>query len=169
MRKTTWKTYALRTATVLVFTMLFILPGTSAFAGDVVPVEASETKKDILWDTYEPSEEERSRMKASVLAYEEEFERIEQLYLLSEDDVQYYAHLDYDEVSEKLKPVVLTARTKIIYRYSWVADGASGQILDRNGNVVQENPQFSELFPSDWEPPVAPPMYTDLSAYGYDE
>lgn len=57
----------------------------------------------------------------------------------------------------------------IIYRYSWVADGLNGQILDKNGNIKRKVPEFSELFPEDWELPVSPAKDVDLSYYAISD
>ena len=48
--------------------------------------------------------------------------------LLSEEAIQHYAYLDLDTADEELKPVILEARSRIIYRYAWVADGITGYI-----------------------------------------
>lgn len=95
---------------------------------------------------------------------EESAARIEEL-LQSEEDIQYYAYLNLEAAEESLKPVILAARNKIIFRYSWVADGVSGRIYGKDGNIKEELPQFSELFPADWNEPVFPVQKVDLSYY----
>ncbi|QQR07491.1 hypothetical protein [Flavonifractor plautii] len=74
--------------------------------------------------------------------------------LQCEEDIQYYAYLDLATANDDLKPIILAARNRIIFRYSWVADGLSGRVYSHDGTLVKEQPQFSELFPEDWDPPV---------------
>ena len=74
--------------------------------------------------------------------------------LKTEDDIQYYAHLNLETAKENEKPIILEARRRIIFRYSWVADEVSGRLLDENGNVIKELPHFSDLFPEDWDEPI---------------
>ena len=66
--------------------------------------------------------------------------------LKDEEDIQYYAYLDLETADPDLAPVIIKARDIIIFRQSWVADGVRGFVYDRNGNVIEEVPQFSELF-----------------------
>lgn len=72
--------------------------------------------------------------------------------------VEYFAYMDYDESSAELQPIILEARTRIIYDNStgWVADGLDGCIKDEDGNVIEVLPHFHDLFPDDWE---LPPRY----------
>lgn len=86
--------------------------------------------------------------------------------LKTEEDIQHYAYLDLDEAEESIRPVILQARNIIVHRQSWVADGVSGQILRSNGSIKQELPEFHDLFPPDWEIPVAP-VEVDLSYYAH--
>jgi|GEM_PF-1997708 len=94
----------------------------------------------------------------------EETARIEEL-LQSEEEIQYYAYLNLDVAEESLKSVILAARNRIIFRYAWVADGLNGRLLDKDGNAEEVVPQFSELFPEDWDEPILPvtvdPSYYD--------
>lgn len=85
--------------------------------------------------------------------------------LKEEEDIQYYAYLTLDDADPSLAPVIIEARNRIIFRQSWVADGLKGYVHDRNGNVIEEVPQFSDLFPEDWDVPVLP-VEVDLSYYG---
>lgn len=64
------------------------------------------------------------------------------------------AYMDMTDVDAATKHKILEAREKVILSESWVADGVSGRILDKNGRVKEELPQFSELFPDDWEMPT---------------
>lgn len=110
-----------------------------AFASNVC--EAPEAKKAMAQDDYsltEPSQITKPDVQA----------------LLSDETIQYYAYLNLDTAEDALRPIIITARNKIIYRHSWVADEADGEILDQAGNVKEVLPHFSELFPSDWEVPV---------------
>lgn len=71
------------------------------------------------------------------------------------DDLYAIAYTVIDEQTTNVqKERILAAREEIIYSQSWVADGLSGRILDCNGNVKRSLPQFSELFPEDWDLPV---------------
>lgn len=45
----------------------------------------------------------------------------------------------------------------------------NGQILDKNGNIKRKVPEFSELFPEDWELPVSPAKDVDLSYYAISD
>lgn len=87
--------------------------------------------------------------------------------LQDEDAIQYYAYLDISTAESSLQPVILEARKIIAFRYSWVADGLHGFVHDNNGNIVEEVPQFSDLFPADWEEPIVP-TEVDLSYYGVE-
>ena len=75
------------------------------------------------------------------------------------------AYLDLSTAEESLQPVILEARKIIIFRYSWVADGIEGFVHDENGKIVEKVPQFSDLFPSDWDEPIVS-TEVDLSYYG---
>lgn len=63
------------------------------------------------------------------------------------------AYMTLENADEQTKAAILAARNEIINNTSWVADGAYGYITDENGNVVEIVPQFSEIFPADWEIP----------------
>lgn len=80
-----------------------------------------------------------------------------------------YERIDESTV-ESRKTAILAARAAIIYSESWVADGVYGEILDRNGNVKEVLPQFSEIFPEDWDIPVERNSYSVLisSYHEYD-
>lgn len=65
------------------------------------------------------------------------------------------AYMQLDEVtSSETKAQILAAREAIIFSHSWVADDVNGEVLDKDGNVKEVLPHFSELFPSDWEVPM---------------
>ena len=64
------------------------------------------------------------------------------------------AYIDINEATPELKQKILQAREEIIFSYSWVADEVNGRVLDENGNIVEELPHFSDLFPEDWDEPV---------------
>ena len=84
--------------------------------------------------------------------------------LQNEDDIKYYAYLDLSTAEESLHSVILEARKIIIYRSSWVADGQVGYVFDENGKIVEKVPNFSDLFPPDWEEPIES-IEVDLSYY----
>lgn len=68
--------------------------------------------------------------------------------------VERLAYMDLEQASAETKTKILEARKEIIFSQSWVADGLQGFVYDRYGNVIEEVPQFSEIFPADWEVPV---------------
>lgn len=70
--------------------------------------------------------------------------------------VEYYAYMDLDTADAALKETILEARNEIIFSTSWVVDGGYACVKDPDGNIVSIAPQFSELFPAEWEPPVFP-------------
>lgn len=72
-----------------------------------------------------------------------------------------YERID-ENTMESRKTAILEAREAIIYSESWVADGVYGEILDRNGNVKKVVPQFSDIFPADWDIPVEKNSHTVL-------
>lgn len=64
------------------------------------------------------------------------------------------AYLNLDEASPDMQEEILEAREQIIYNTSWVADGYSGAVIDAyTGEVIEELPHFSEVFPN-WDMPV---------------
>ena len=134
--------------TIIVFFCLITFLGTTVFA------ERREREKcSIQLSTEEVEEKENIHLE------------LENAFLKTEQDIQNYAYLDLDEVSPELVPVVIEARNKIIFRYAWVADGLEGFVYDKNGNIKEKLPQFSELFPEDWSVPILP-TGVDLSYYG---
>ena len=84
--------------------------------------------------------------------------------LKSEENIQYYANLSTENVDDSLKEIILAARNKIIFRYSWVSDEVNGRVCDENGTIIEELPHFSDLFPEDWDEPVLN-VVVDLSYY----
>lgn len=72
----------------------------------------------------------------------------------TQEAVANLAYMDMEHASAEQQEKILKAREEIIFSQSWVADGVQGFVYDENGNVVEEVPQFSSLFPSDWEIPV---------------
>lgn len=86
------------------------------------------------------------------------------LVLDKENDIQYYAYLDLNDADESLRNLILEARKNIIMRQSWVSDGSRGYVYDERGNVIEEVPQFHDLFPADWEEPILSTKI-DLSYY----
>ena len=64
------------------------------------------------------------------------------------------AYMDLQQASAEMREKILEAREKIIFSQSWVVDGVQGFVYDENGNVIEEVPHFSEIFPADWEVPV---------------
>lgn len=72
---------------------------------------------------------------------------------LDASNVSYYAYMALEEAPAELQETILEARAQIIFSESWVADGYEGQVTYPDGTVI-DLPQFSELFPEDWEIPV---------------
>ncbi len=65
-----------------------------------------------------------------------------------------YAYLDPDTADADLREKILDARNEIINGTDWVEDDAEAYVVDtETGEVLQELPHFSEVFPSDWEQP----------------
>lgn len=44
----------------------------------------------------------------------------------------------------------------IIAQHGWVTEGVQGFVTDQNGNVIEELPQFYDIFSAEWEIPVFP-------------
>lgn len=68
-----------------------------------------------------------------------------------------YAYLDLETADSEMQEVILNARNEMILSTAWVADGASAYIVDtnnNNNNITEEIPEFSEIFPEDWELPT---------------
>lgn len=70
--------------------------------------------------------------------------------------LEHYAYMDIKDAPDELIPVILEARTRIIYGdgAAWVADDVDGCIKDQDGNIIEILPHFHEVFPEDWELPV---------------
>lgn len=47
------------------------------------------------------------------------------------------AYMNLDTASEEMRAQILEAREEIIFSQSWVADGMSGRIRDKNGNIKE--------------------------------
>jgi len=67
--------------------------------------------------------------------------------------LEYYAYMDLETADTITKGEILEARNEIILSESWAADGIYAYVSDPDGNIVNVLPQFSELFPSDWDVP----------------
>lgn len=75
------------------------------------------------------------------------------------EEAQDYAYLDPENASPEMREKILSARNTIIFSTDWVADGFEMRVEDRDGNVIQRLPHFSELFPG-WDLPVYDPEQT---------
>lgn len=75
------------------------------------------------------------------------------------EEAQEFAYLDPENASPEMREKILSARNAIIYDTDWVADGFEMRVEDRDGNVIQRLPHFSELFPN-WDLPVYDPEQT---------
>lgn len=45
-------------------------------------------------------------------------------------------------------PKIRQARNAIIAQHGWVTEGVQGFVTDQNGNVIEELPQFYDIFPA---------------------
>ena len=75
---------------------------------------------------------------------------------LSEEQIEQLGQIAYmslDGQSEAMQAKIVKARNAIIFNNSWVSDEAIGYVKDVDGNIIEELPKFSELFPEDWEVP----------------
>lgn len=70
--------------------------------------------------------------------------------------VEEYAYMDLESAPKSLQQQILAARNDIIFNTSWIADDLDAYVIDAEGNIMEEVPHFSEVFPSDWEVPVLP-------------
>lgn len=75
------------------------------------------------------------------------------------EEAQDFAYLDPENASPEMREKILSARNAIIFSTDWVADGFEMRVEDRDGNVIQRLPHFSELFPG-WDLPVYDPEQT---------
>lgn len=73
---------------------------------------------------------------------------------MSVEQARSIAYMDISNVDKEAEDEILEARKIIIMNESWVADGLDGWVLDADGNIKEEVPHFSEVFPEDWEVPV---------------
>lgn len=74
--------------------------------------------------------------------------------LSDQEQIESLAYMNLEQSDPVLKEKIISAREEIIFNQSWVADGVSGFIYDELGNIIEEVPQFSDLFPDDWEIPT---------------
>lgn len=63
------------------------------------------------------------------------------------------AYTDLEQADAEMKEMIIEARNEIIFSNDWVVDDVNGYVLDRDGNIIEEVPHFSELFPADWDVP----------------
>ncbi len=75
--------------------------------------------------------------------------------ICSEAEANKYAYMDLETAPEELRETILAAREYVIYHTDgWVADGCYGFVMDvRTGEILEEVPEFHEIFPEDWEIP----------------
>ena len=85
-----------------------------------------------------------------------EFEPVEEIDWVNMDwdTANFYAYMNLEQAEESVKPMILAARNKIIFSESWAEDGITAYVKDADGNIVEELPHFSELFPEDWKNPA---------------
>lgn len=65
-----------------------------------------------------------------------------------------YAYMNLDSAGEAAKPLIRQARNVVIAQRGWVTEGNRGEIRDQNDNIIEELPQFYDIFPADWEVPA---------------
>ena len=138
---------------VLICTVI-VFSAAAKSGGNEVPIE----------EIPELTQEELEHQRAEIAKAQAKDAQIARRYLHSEEDIQYYAYMNYDSADEELKPVILAARDRIIFRYSWVANGLSGDIIHTDGSR-DALPEFSEIFPADWKVPVGVPCGVDEEYY----
>lgn len=87
-------------------------------------------------------------------------EEIEMLF--EQYGLEHYAYMDLDTADPELHPVILGARSRIIYSETagWVADEIDGCIKDAEGNIIEVLPHFHDIFPEDWD---LPPRYVNTN------
>ncbi len=94
------------------------------------------------------------------------------------NDIEKYAYMEFETAPEVLQPKILEARSDIIFNTSWIADDLNAYVIDEEGNIVEELPHFSEVFPNDWDIPVFPvnkiertvmPLDDEIMQFTYDE
>lgn len=67
---------------------------------------------------------------------------------------QAVAYMEIDETTSRAEvEQILAARNDIIFSTSWVADGMKCYILNKDGEIEKVIPNFSDIFPADWELP----------------
>lgn len=65
-----------------------------------------------------------------------------------------FAYMDLETADAQTQSLIQSAREELIFSKSWVADGVSGRILDSDGNIIEELPSFSDIFPANWNIPT---------------
>lgn len=84
--------------------------------------------------------------------------------LLDKEGVVGYAYMDYSSASDAMKPIIRTARKRIIHTVDgWSVDGFDSYVIHGDPDLTLEKymngegyqveyriPQFSELFPTEW-------------------
>lgn len=86
----------------------------------------------------------------------EESQRLLTQYCSTEDELQYYAYLDYESAEKNIRRVILAARNQIVFRFSWCDDNVNSCVTGVDGQVKERTPHFHDLFPADWEVPIHP-------------
>lgn len=74
----------------------------------------------------------------------------DKIVLNADEELLSVAFMELDQASAEMASRIIAAREEIIYSHSWVADGLQGWVFDRDGNIVEEVPEFSDLFPAEW-------------------
>ena len=74
--------------------------------------------------------------------------------------VEELAYMDIDLAPQEMRDDIFAAREEIIFSHSWVADiddfSYVGELVDdETGEVIEILPKFSDLFPEDWDLPIA--------------
>lgn len=141
----------------------------AASAEDEISAEAApaeeylaETEEDPLAGLWEEVEglsreetEARFRQCLQDAGYTEVFEETHVTRPMSMDNETYdLAYSDLESADPETQKKILAARREIIFQYSWSADGGASISYNPTTMEFSITPQFEDLFPADWEPPV---------------
>lgn len=67
------------------------------------------------------------------------------------------AYLSTEGVDTETYNAIIAARNDIIFSRSWVAEGHTAYVVDKDGNIIDTVPCFYDVFPSDWSMPTYQP------------
>lgn len=73
------------------------------------------------------------------------------------------AYMNLNVADKALQKEILDARKAIIYSTSWSDDDTEAYSINAKGEIIAKTPKFHDIFPADWEIPVAQEAYSDLA------